>query len=79
MLFLSIRKRDFFILKNGPERLQDTKEKFDVIITAEERVYDQVFMSLRTHVLVMFYWPLTGWSDNNGRIIEHISDSKKDR
>ena len=48
MLFLSIRKRDFFILKNGPERLQDTKEKFDVIITAEERVYDQVFMSLRT-------------------------------
>jgi len=29
------------MIKNGPERLQDTKEKFDVIITAEERVYDQ--------------------------------------
>ena len=25
-----------------PERLQDCKDKFDVIITAEERVYDQV-------------------------------------
>jgi RNA polymerase II subunit A C-terminal domain phosphatase SSU72 len=29
-------------IKEGPERLQNTKEQFDVIITAEERVYDQV-------------------------------------
>lgn len=30
------------MIKERPERLQDSKEKFDVIITAEERVYDQV-------------------------------------
>ncbi|XP_023323642.1 RNA polymerase II subunit A C-terminal domain phosphatase SSU72 isoform X4 [Eurytemora carolleeae] len=30
------------MIKERPERLQDCKEKFDVIITAEERVYDQV-------------------------------------
>jgi len=30
------------MIKERPERLQDTDEKFDVIITAEERVYDQV-------------------------------------
>lgn len=29
-------------IKEAPERLQDTKEQFEVIITAEERVYDQV-------------------------------------
>eukprot|EP00088_Acartia_fossae_P029349 TRINITY_DN3019_c0_g1_i1.p1 TRINITY_DN3019_c0_g1~~TRINITY_DN3019_c0_g1_i1.p1 ORF type:complete len:192 (-),score=59.93 TRINITY_DN3019_c0_g1_i1:498-1073(-) len=29
-------------IKLRPERLQDTKEQFQVIITAEERVYDQV-------------------------------------
>ena len=34
-------------IKEGPERLQNTKEQFDVIITAEERVYDQVFNELR--------------------------------
>ena len=33
-------------IKEGPERLQNTKEQFDVIITAEERVYDQVFNEL---------------------------------
>jgi len=30
------------MIKERPERLQDSKDKFDVIITAEERVYDQV-------------------------------------
>jgi len=30
------------MIKEKPERLQDCSEKFDVIITAEERVYDQV-------------------------------------
>lgn len=29
-------------IKSCPERFQDTKEKFDVLITCEERVYDQV-------------------------------------
>jgi len=29
-------------IKAGPERLQNTPDQFDVIITAEERVYDQV-------------------------------------
>ena len=29
-------------IKAGPERLQNTTDQFDVIITAEERVYDQV-------------------------------------
>ena len=44
-----------FYDKNGPERLQDTKEKFDVIITAEERVYDQVFIILSTYVPVIIF------------------------
>jgi len=30
------------IIKPGPDRLQDTEKQFDMIITAEERVYDQV-------------------------------------
>lgn len=29
-------------IKEAPERFQDYHEKFDVIITCEERVYDQV-------------------------------------
>ena len=29
-------------IKRGPERLQDTGRKYDIIFTAEERVYDQV-------------------------------------
>lgn len=29
-------------IKKGPQRLQDTKRKYDIIFTAEERVYDQV-------------------------------------
>lgn len=29
-------------IKIRPERFQQTKEKFDVIVTCEERVYDQV-------------------------------------
>lgn len=29
-------------IKSNPERFQATKQKFDIIITCEERVYDQV-------------------------------------
>ena len=29
-------------IKKGPQRLQDTKKIYDIIFTAEERVYDQV-------------------------------------
>jgi len=29
-------------IKYGPQRLQESKEKYDIIVTAEERVYDQV-------------------------------------
>jgi len=36
------------IIKNGPDRLQDTDKTFDVIITAEERVYDQVLEHFET-------------------------------
>lgn len=28
-------------IKHGPQRLQDSEETYDIIITAEERVYDQ--------------------------------------
>lgn len=28
-------------IKRGPQRLQDSKETYDIILTAEERVYDQ--------------------------------------
>lgn len=29
-------------IKSKPERFQKTKDKFDIIVTCEERVYDQV-------------------------------------
>ena len=29
-------------IKYAPQRLQESKEKYDIIFTAEERVYDQV-------------------------------------
>ena len=29
-------------IKKGPQRLQDTKKKYDIIFTADDRVYDQV-------------------------------------
>jgi len=29
-------------IKPAPERLQDTNQRFDIILTAEERVFDQV-------------------------------------
>ncbi|CAD6240565.1 GSCOCG00008847001-RA-CDS [Cotesia congregata] len=39
-------------IKPRPERFQETKEKFDILITCEERVYDQVveYWSSRTSV-----------------------------
>ncbi|KAK6634982.1 RNA polymerase II subunit A C-terminal domain phosphatase [Polyplax serrata] len=33
-------------IKTGPERFQSSTEKFDIIITCEERVYDQVIEAL---------------------------------
>jgi RNA polymerase II subunit A C-terminal domain phosphatase SSU72 len=37
-------------IKSHPERFQETDEKFDILITCEERVYDQVveFMDSKT-------------------------------
>lgn len=39
-------------IKTHPERFQETDERFDILITCEERVYDQVleFIESRTPV-----------------------------
>lgn len=39
-------------IKTHPERFQESEEKFDILITCEERVYDQVleFIESRTPV-----------------------------
>lgn len=39
-------------IKTHPERFQETDEKFDILITCEERVYDQVveYMDSKTPV-----------------------------
>lgn len=29
-------------IKEGPEKFQESKSKFDIILTCEEKVYDQV-------------------------------------
>lgn len=34
-------------IKKAPEKFQLCKEQFDIIITAEERVYDQVNLELK--------------------------------
>lgn len=34
-------------IKTRPERFQDNSDKFDVIFTCEERVYDQVVEGMR--------------------------------
>ena len=36
-------------IKRGPQRLQATKRQYDIILTAEERVYDQVRLSHTWH------------------------------
>ncbi|XP_028393983.1 RNA polymerase II subunit A C-terminal domain phosphatase SSU72-like [Dendronephthya gigantea] len=41
-------------IKARPERFQDTTESFDIVITAEERVYDQVVESLESRVPVTY-------------------------
>ncbi|CAB3982616.1 RNA polymerase II subunit A C-terminal domain phosphatase SSU72 [Paramuricea clavata] len=41
-------------IKARPERFQDTKENFDIVITAEERVYDQVVESLESREPVTY-------------------------
>ncbi|EDW32676.1 GL18262 [Drosophila persimilis] len=35
-------------LKKAPERFQETKEKFDIIVTVEERVYDLVVLHMES-------------------------------
>lgn len=35
-------------IKKCPERFQDTKEQFDIIVTVEERVYDLVVMHMES-------------------------------
>ncbi|XP_038078350.1 RNA polymerase II subunit A C-terminal domain phosphatase SSU72-like [Patiria miniata] len=35
-------------IKQRPERFQNSKEKFDIVVTAEERVYDQVIEDFNT-------------------------------
>lgn len=36
-------------IKSKPERFQNCKEKFDLVITCEERVYDQVLEGESNH------------------------------
>ena len=36
-------------IKSKPERFQNCKDKFDLVITCEERVYDQVLEGEATH------------------------------
>ena len=40
-----IRPPPFRRLKKQPERFQESTEKFDIILTVEEKVYDQVLTS----------------------------------
>ncbi|KAA0203451.1 hypothetical protein HAZT_HAZT002467 [Hyalella azteca] len=37
-------------IKDGPERFQDCTDKFDIILTCEEKVYDQVLEFLECHI-----------------------------
>jgi len=41
-------------IKPKPERFQECNEHFDVIITCEERVYDQVIEGKLTNLIIMF-------------------------
>lgn len=36
-------------IKSKPERFQSCKDKFDLVITCEERVYDQVLEGEASH------------------------------
>lgn len=42
-------------IKKCPEKFQQCTEKFDIIITAEERVYDQVRICI--FILTIRTWP----------------------
>jgi len=39
-------------IKNSPERFQDCKERFDVVVSCEERVYDQLVEDLEGREVV---------------------------
>lgn len=48
-------------IKNCPEKFQLCKEMFDILITCEERVYDQVNTTRRFFdVVIALNYPLTG-------------------
>lgn len=36
-------------IKSKPERFQNCKDKFDLVVTCEERVYDQVLEGEASH------------------------------
>lgn len=38
-------------IKTAPERFQESNQKFDILITVEERVYDQV-MNFITYTII---------------------------
>ena len=44
-------------IKDKPERFQDSRERFDVIFTVEERIFDQVLEGEfnKTHPTNWFY------------------------
>ncbi|MCL4147638.1 UNVERIFIED_CONTAM: hypothetical protein GTU68_021444 [Idotea baltica] len=37
-------------IKNEPQKFQDSKEKFDIIVSCEERVYDQILEWLESRI-----------------------------
>jgi len=45
-------------IKKGPQRLQDTRKKYDIIFTAEERVYDQVLEHFSSDTCSIYNQPV---------------------
>lgn len=43
-------------IKSKPERFQNCKDKFDLVITCEERVYDQVLEGEASHKKCLNHW-----------------------
>ena len=41
-------------IKERPERFQDSPEQFDVVISLEERVYDQIMEGMIQFILICF-------------------------
>ena len=47
-------------IKDRPERFQDCKDHFDVVIALEERVYDQIMEGKYILLYLMSFSPLHG-------------------